>query len=138
MKTNLRRSLIKYASTALCLLVLFANSNVIILCIGQDGHVEIETTASDCCADNHSKETAQVIENLGQSFKNNDCGSCVDIPISCGLFGKLKKITTTSLVTATINPLDNNSSDFCNTRIITTSLTQSTYFTALSTIILLT
>ena len=138
MKTKLRRSLIKYISAAFCLLLLFANSNVIVLCIGQNGHVEIEITASNCCTDNHSNETAKAIENLGQSIKNNDCGSCVDIPISGGLFGKLKKIIPTSLATATINPLGNNSSDFCNTRIITTSLTQSTYFTALSTIILLT
>lgn len=137
MKTKLRRSLIKYAGAALCLLLLFANSNVIVLCIGQDGHVEIKTAAGDCCPDNHSNETAKVIENLGQSIKNNDRGSCMDIPISCGLFGKLKKIIPTSLTTATINPLGNNSSDFCNSRIITTSLIQSTYFTPLSTIILL-
>ncbi|MHC4214519.1 MAG: hypothetical protein ACYSWP_14235 [Planctomycetota bacterium] len=141
MSTKLRRFLIKFISAAICLLLLFANSNVIVLCIGQDGHVEIETAASDCCTDNHSNETAKVIENLGQSFKNNDCGSCVDIPISCGLFGKLdqlKNTIPTSFATATISPSNNNSSDFCNSRIITTSLTQSTYFIPLSTIILLT
>ena len=141
MKTKLRRSIIKYLSASLCLLLVYTNSSAIVLCIGQDGHVEIEITASDCCTDDHSDETAKATENPGPSIKQNDCGSCVDIPISYGLSGnldKLQKTIPTSLASATISPSNNNSSDFCNSRIITTSLTQSTYFIPLSTIILLT
>ena len=137
---KLRRSLIKYTSAVFCVLLLFANSNIIVLCIGQDGHVEFEITASKCCEDDHANKINEPIENHHQSIKNNDCGACVDIPVSYGLSGsidKLKKSILTLSATAAIVTMDNNSSDFCNSRVITPPLIQSTYFTPLSTIILL-
>ena len=71
------------------LLVGFGVTNSYILCIGEDGHVAVETAINDCCdqhpvisdqpANQHSTE--DVISSADHPSDDDHCGSCIDTPL---------------------------------------------------------
>ncbi len=87
MRLRRRKTHIQVLSGVLCLVLALSSSEATVLCIGQDGHVAIEASDSGCCGhlsraccpcDAHSLLTA------GSPAQDDDCGACLDIPISCG------------------------------------------------------
>ncbi len=84
----------KNSASYIALIWLFVYSAVIpmqlsnyVLCIGEDGHVELEFSINGCCADiptHHEDHT----EGHSES-DDNHCGDCVDLPIFASLNSKL-------------------------------------------------
>ena len=79
---------IQYLSAVLCLMLTFSSSEAMVLCIGQDGHAAIEASDSRCCG--HLPwvsgiQDAYTLVAAGSSAQDDDCGPCLDIPISSGL-----------------------------------------------------
>jgi len=67
---------------------MFSSSEAIVLCIGHDGHVAIEASDSHCCGHLPWVSGLQDVHTLvavGGSTQDDDCGPCLDIPISNGL-----------------------------------------------------
>jgi hypothetical protein len=101
-----RQAYIRCISAVICLLVALANSEAVVLCMGEDGHVAIETVGSSCC------ESAQIGTSEGHSavfvddsqYAGDDCGSCVDIPLSGGYAGSLNTAKKANLSFAASSP----------------------------------
>jgi hypothetical protein len=82
-----RKKHIQYLSAAFCLMLALSSSEAMVLCVGQDGHVAIEASDSRCCG--HLRwaccsHDAHTLAAAGSSAQNDDCGPCLDIPISSG------------------------------------------------------
>jgi len=82
------RTHIRWLGAVLCLLLIFGNSEAMVLCIGHDGHVAVEASDSACCG--HlpwvvSERSILTFGAAGPSAEDDDCGPCLDIPISSGL-----------------------------------------------------
>lgn len=77
-----------------CFVMVCSSLPTFVLCIGADSHIAIKSLNSDCC----NKSCAGVsggssivsVEEEFSSNKNN-CGACVDIPLSIKLPSVLKK-----------------------------------------------
>ncbi len=87
MKLRRRKTHIQFLSGALCLVLMLGSSEATVLCIGQNGHVAIEASDSGCCG--HLSRTccphdAHCLFAAGSSTQDDDCGACLDIPISSG------------------------------------------------------
>ena len=87
MKLRCRKTHIQFLSGALCLVLMLGSSEATVLCIGQNGHVAIEASDSGCCG--HLSRTccphdAHCLFAAGSSTQDDDCGACLDIPISSG------------------------------------------------------
>ena len=53
-----------------------------VLCIGEDGHVEVESPGFDCCASVEQSEPRGVPQFDASDESHTDhCGSCIDFPI---------------------------------------------------------
>jgi len=54
-----------------------------VLCIGEDGHIEVESNGGSCCAETETSPTSDRGEWIGASDESagDDCGACIDIPI---------------------------------------------------------
>jgi len=76
------------------LLVGFGVTNSFILCIGEDGHVAVETAINDCCNQHpvistqpaNQSHTENVISSADHPSDDNHCGSCIDVPLVTGEF----------------------------------------------------
>ncbi len=80
-------------SVILCLLVTCSGPQAMVLCIGENGHVAIEASDSHCCGRlprTTSHTSMLTFSETGSSAKNDDCGPCLDIPISSGLVEAIK------------------------------------------------
>ena len=83
MRAKPKQASIRFISVAICFLVVIGNSESVVLCVGQDGHVAIEVANSDCC-DQYLNAPAQTSPN---PYTNSDhtsaspCGDCIDIPL---------------------------------------------------------
>ena len=75
---NLTRSHITLVLMALSLSLFagHAHANVLMLCVGADGHMEVESGADGNCA--------SIELNHGASDEDEHCGSCLDIPLDAG------------------------------------------------------
>jgi len=66
---------------------MFSSPEAMVLCIGHDGHVAIEASDSRCCG--HLPwvfgiQDARTFVAAGCSVQDDECGPCLDIPISSG------------------------------------------------------
>jgi hypothetical protein len=54
-----------------------------VLCIGEDGHVEIEMPKEACCDGDVNAQDANLpaLMTAEEACHENDCGACIDIPI---------------------------------------------------------
>ncbi len=87
MRLRRRKAHIQFLSGVLCLVLSLSNSEAMVLCIGQNGHVAIEASDSGCCG--HLSRAccphdAHCLLAAGSSTQDDDCGECLDIPISSG------------------------------------------------------
>jgi hypothetical protein len=133
----------RYVSAVICLLVVFNNCGVVVLCIGEDGHVAIETTGSSCCVATCSTiskgDATWFIEDSGPA--SDDCGSCVDIPLSGGIAGSVtvaKKANVWSCVPTPVSALPAASPQKSKLKPAVKSIELTPFFTPLRSVILLT
>jgi hypothetical protein len=54
-----------------------------VLCIGEDGHVEVEYASADCCGDagESSRRDCEPLFNTEDEDCRDRCGACVDVPL---------------------------------------------------------
>ena len=86
-EVNHRRRHIRFLIAVLCFMLALGNSEALVLCIGQDGHVAVEASDSGCCG--HLSRTccpddAHCLFTAGSCAHDDDCGVCLDIPLSSG------------------------------------------------------
>lgn len=143
MRLKHKRAYIQYISVVICLSVVFSNSEAVILCISEDGHIAVETASSDCCAGfpvGFSENRVFASDERDQPANSDDCGPCVDIPLSAGLAGTVtvaKQRNLTILASAPIGSPPAQSHQFSELRLAIESFTLISYFTPLRSIILL-
>lgn len=68
---------------ALCLLFVAASAGAStggVLCIGADGHTEIETACIPCCDDREGACAAEPSDNRHE--EHEDCSECADVPLN--------------------------------------------------------
>ena len=68
---------------ALCLLFVAASAGAStggVLCIGADGHTEIETACIPCCDDSEGACAADPSDNRHE--EHEDCSDCADVPLN--------------------------------------------------------
>ena len=115
MRARPKQASIRFMSIAICVLVVLSNSQLFVLCIGQDGHVAIEAASSNCCgglAASVSQEASPGPTEQGLSSNTKNCGSCVDISIGLsGIFKRPDQANPTHLASTTIVPVTISSSD---------------------------
>lgn len=62
-------------------------SSSMVLCVGSDGHVEVEVASSGCCASeaewNGSSESEHDVVTAVE-YDEDHCGQCVDFPVGMG------------------------------------------------------
>jgi len=88
MELKRERVYTRYICVILCLLVISSSPQAMVLCIGGNGHVAIEASDSRCCGNLPwivSHNSVLTFGETGPSAKDDNCGSCLDIPISSGL-----------------------------------------------------
>jgi hypothetical protein len=88
MQLKRRRTHVRCLSAVLCLLVMFNSSQAMVLCIGEDGHVALEASDSRCCGHLPGAccpQSTHALTVTGCLAQDDDCGPCLDIPISSGL-----------------------------------------------------
>ncbi|MCX8038065.1 MAG: hypothetical protein N3D11_13630 [Candidatus Sumerlaeia bacterium] len=86
----IRRRAIAKLSLLTYLWVALSGDGVIVLCIGADGHVALETASVLCCTHDHSSRSASapvilVEDTDGCCTSAMTCGPCTDLPISISL-----------------------------------------------------
>jgi hypothetical protein len=87
MRFSREQAYVRCLSAAICLLAMFSSSQPMVLCLGHDGHVAIEASGSACCG--HlpwvvCEMSRPAFGAAGRSAEDDDCGPCLDIPISSG------------------------------------------------------
>lgn len=88
MELKRERVYIRFLSVILCLLVISSSPQAMVLCIGENGHVALEASDSRCCGNLPwivSHNSVLTFGETGPSAKDDNCGSCLNIPISSGL-----------------------------------------------------
>jgi hypothetical protein len=129
-------------SVLICSMLIVSSSQMLVLCKGEDGHVAVEMVGSCCCNNLPSgvfREASVTSVKEGFTSKNN-CGACVDIPISIGFATTIKKsnlVNTTVPASTTSILAAINSSDFSEYQLVSEPFTPTGYFTPLRSIILL-
>lgn len=87
----------KIIALALCplfIMGLFVAGNGKVLCIGDDGHIELETSCLPCCGDETDICVSEPSDDMHE--EHNDCSNCSDIEIDSPLWSKrLKHISLT-------------------------------------------
>lgn len=78
----------RFLSAALCFVLISSSPHAMVLCIGDNGHIALEASDSRCCGYLPWAVPDTSVLTFGQtgpSAKDDDCGSCLDIPISSSL-----------------------------------------------------
>ncbi len=54
-----------------------------VLCIGADGHIEVETSGIDCCKEAAKSQSPDRNDRIvcSRDVETDDCGACIDIPL---------------------------------------------------------
>jgi hypothetical protein len=132
----------RYLSVLIILLLAFSNSQAVILCIGEDGHIAVEVASSDCCTNppvGTSKADVTIFVDDSHS-EDDDCGSCVDIPLFAGgayTLTAAEKENPSHITTAAMGPLPVEAIQTSGLGLVLESFTPTAYFTPLRSVILL-
>ncbi|MHC4639220.1 MAG: hypothetical protein ACYTBV_17215 [Planctomycetota bacterium] len=143
MRAKPEQGSIRFISIAICFLVVIGNSELVVLCVGQDDHVAIEVAGSDCCeslAVCVARTDLTAVDKGGSVASNGDCSSCVDIPLSGGLVdtpGIAKRASLFFLASAPVGPSHVETSQLSELQLGLESFIPTPYFTPLRSIILL-
>lgn len=110
MKLIYRKIYNQHYITLICVSLMISSMQGIALCNCEDGHVAVKHASSVCCdklySSISSEESTTPLEEAYSSSKDN-CGPCVDIPISVQLSKVYKKpnlLKSTRRVSAAIIP----------------------------------
>lgn len=125
-----------------CLLIVGNSAQEIVLCFGEDGHIELESAFhKQCEAPVHSYTSDQnKLHYEAHHVEGKHCDPCVDVPISIGLAKishtpkQLKPtfpVSATNMIVGTDKP-NSSAYNFAPNTFVATS-----YFTHLRTVILL-
>lgn len=132
----------KCAVLLICLLVICNLAQGVVLCLGADGHIEIESAFHQRCAGKSHTDASDKNQLFCQA-DNEDCKHCepcIDVPISFGL-AKISRVpkqlnsTVSTPAAVVIAPSDKLDFSLFHSASDTSSITS--YFTPLRTIILL-
>jgi hypothetical protein len=71
--------------------MLFGNCGARVLCIGEDGHIAIETIGTSCCGHSFPEIFGGYVAALVEDSSplSDTSGSCVDIPLPAGFSGSV-------------------------------------------------
>jgi hypothetical protein len=132
----------KCAVLLICLLVICNLAQGVVLCLGADGHIEIESAFHKRCAGPAHSDASDNNQSFGQT-DNEDCkhcGPCIDVPISFGL-AKIsrmpKKLSSTVSAPAAFVVIASDKLTFSAYNLVADTSNITSYFTPLRTIILL-
>ena len=112
----------------------------VMLCLGEDGHIAIEASDSECCSESHLSHyrATHLVSTDRELPSKNDCGACIDIPISIGYAALVKEpCQVDRALPAPVAPAIVNSADFSEYQPDSESLAPAPYFSPLRAIILL-
>lgn len=143
MRLKHERVHIRCISAILCLLVTSSSREAMILCIGRNGHVAIEASDSSCCGRLPwvaSHTSALTFGETGPSARDDECGPCLDIPISSGLVEAIEVPNDTqpdASVSIQLEPLLVTRPCFSEVHLDLKFLILPSYFTPLDAIVLL-
>ncbi|MHC4193094.1 MAG: hypothetical protein ACYSP9_02825 [Planctomycetota bacterium] len=143
MRARPKQASIRFISVAICTFVLISNLQLFVLCIGQDGHVAIEVAGSDCCeslAVGVARTDLTAVDKGESAASNDDCSSCVDIPLSGGLAdtpGIAKRASLFFLASAPVSPSHVETPQLSELQVALETSLLTPYFTPLRSIILL-
>jgi len=132
----------KFVVLLICLFVAGNSAHGVVLCIGVDGHIEIESAFRECCDDLVRFQLTERNRLSCQSDHEKDkhCGPCIDIPISIGL-AKIthvsKQLNSTFPAPATNVIVLANKFNLSVYNSASSAFDVASYFTPLSTVILL-
>lgn len=126
-----------------CLCLIVSNSEMIFLCIGEDGHVAIEAAVSNCCGDFSNRvceERAISADVTVMSGGEEACGPCLDIPWVnfAGAGDTVQRVGPSFSVSGTAGILTAGSLDFSKSQPAIESYIREPYFAPLGSVILLT
>ena len=111
-----------------------------VLCLGEDGHIAIEAMDSDCCAESHLSHSraACLASTNKEPPSENDCGACLDIPISVESTALVKEPCQVDRVfPAAVAPATVSIADFSEYQPVSEPFAPPPYFAPLRTIIIL-
>ena len=79
-----------------------------VLCIGEDGHIELEFALNGCCADapSHDLDSSETTA----AVDKNHCGECIDLPIFASLNSELYVVSVQENLLATHDTVPSTSS----------------------------
>ena len=144
MRSRTKRACIRFVSAVICLSVVISNSGAVVLCVSEDGHIAIETAGSNCCTaplQDTAEKAATAFHDGDQPADGDDCGSCVDIPISGGVAGTFniaKKASPVFLASTLARSLAVSDHHLSALKLALKSFEPTPFFTPLSTVVLLT
>jgi len=133
----------EYVTVLICLAIIGNWLHAPVVCLGANGHIELESAFHERCHDTACFQTAHEDPRLHTSnTPQNDkhCGHCIDIPVPVHLINVSR--TTKSLDTVSASPLADVAS-IAQTQILSTNTLAANffaaipYFTPLRTVILL-
>jgi hypothetical protein len=131
----------RYLSVLIILLLAFSNSQAVVLCIGEDGHIAVEVASSDCCTSASAGiAEADATRPADDGHSDDDhCGSCVDIPLFGGAYtlSTTKNENPTDTDAAAMGVLPIETIRTSGPGLAVESFTHTSYFTPLRSVILL-
>ena len=88
MKALEKRACIRSIILLICLLAVSNVSQGVVLCIGSDGHIALETAFHERChhpVHSQQPDMRQVAEETDSHPEGKHCQPCIDLPVSIGL-----------------------------------------------------
>ncbi|MHC4647754.1 MAG: hypothetical protein ACYTBJ_20000 [Planctomycetota bacterium] len=143
MKARNRQWRLEFVSTMVCLCLVVSNSEMVFLCIGEDGHVAIEAAVSNCCGDFSGRvceEGAISPDAIVMCGREDGCGPCLDVPWLnfAGAGDTVQRVGPSFSVSGTAGILTARSPDFSKSQPAIESYIPEPYFAPLGSVILLT
>jgi hypothetical protein len=109
--------------------------------MGEDGHISVEAITDGCCGSEDTHQESSDGEGANELFEcKDDCGSCVDLPLSVEFvssFGIDKKVKPVFLESVPICHLNINDNIFSEFKLSSEHFIPTSYFSPLSSVILL-
>jgi len=143
MRLKPKQSYIRSLSLIICLSITISSLGPAILCIGEKGHIAIEAIRSRCCqsfAAGANQSASIRADQHSLLSDDDDCGSCVDIPLSAGFSvtpDNIKKVSSTLLPLTMTCPWAIKCSDPSEFQSASEFFIRTHYFTPLRSVILL-
>ena len=140
-KNKLKRTISNlFLAVQICCLLISGGLDMAVLCHADDGHVKIEAANAAGCAkstaDHHAENPAANPETKFSA--KDDCGDCVDVPLSIGRAVAQKKPYKSNIaISIELAPASNGTADSTANPLPPELVPPPPYFTPLASIVLL-